>query len=145
MNQIFFNANDFWHGKAENLTVGINSKILDSNDQMRIRGEAAAGYQIVLVVSQVFHLFTCTTKRDSLLKHGIVSLAVGLAILLELALLLIFIYTPFFQTLLGITTPPSFVWGLGIATGLCILIFTEIRKFLLRHSSKNKCISLIEW
>jgi hypothetical protein len=49
------------------------------------------------------------------------------------------------QQLLGIQTPPHFVWFFGLATGLAILIFTEVRKYLLRNHSKSKCISLIEW
>jgi magnesium-transporting ATPase (P-type) len=136
---------DFWHGKAENITVGRGTKILDSKDQMRVRGQAAASYQICLVVSQVFHLFACTTRRVSLFKHGMISLAVFMAVSLELFLLLIFIYTPLFQTLLGIQTPPPFSWAFGILTGVVILIFTEFRKFILRQSAKNRCISFIEW
>lgn len=140
---MLFNANDFWHGKAENLTVG--SQIFDSNKQMRIRGQASAAYQICLVVSQVFHLFACTTRHISLFKHGIISLAVFFAITLEIVLLLIFIYTPFFQFLLGIQTPPPFVWMFGLSTGLIIVAFTEIRKLLIRTLPKNRFIKMIEW
>lgn len=143
LNQLFFNANDFWHGKAENLTVK-HGNVIDSTEQMRIRRSSSAAYQICLVISQVFHLFTCTTRRVSIFKHGIVSLPVFLAVCLEIVLLLLFVYVPFMQSMLGIQTPPSFVWGFGLATGTVILFFTEARKFLLRRK-KLKCISWIEW
>ncbi|CAD5220868.1 unnamed protein product [Bursaphelenchus okinawaensis] len=134
---LFFSHSDFWHGEAENLTTPLSDRIMTADQQMEVRGQAAAAYQITLVVAQVFHIFMCTTRRVSLFRHGLTSYAVFVAVFIEVSILCLLIYTPALRTLLGISVPPPFVWLFGPVVGVVLLVFTELRKYFIRHAEKN--------
>lgn len=142
---LFFSHTDAWHGKAENITLPLNQRVMTAQDQMRVRGEAAAAYQITLVLAQVFHLFMCTTKRVSLFRHGVTSWAVLGAVCLEVCILCLLIFTPLLNDFLGIAVPPRFVWAFGPAVGFLLLVFTELRKYALRHADKTAWFKALEF
>ncbi|CAD5228215.1 unnamed protein product [Bursaphelenchus xylophilus] len=142
---LLFSHTDFWHGEAENLTTPLSDVVMTADHQMEVRGQAAAAYQITLVMAQVFHIFMCTTRRVSLFRHGLTSYAVFLAVFIEVSILCLLIYTPALRHLLGISVPPRFVWAFGPAVGVVLLVFTEIRKYLIRHAEKNAWYKTFEF
>lgn len=142
---LLFAANDFWHDQAADLINEQTGVSYDASEQMRIRGEAAAAWQICLVVSQCFHLAMCTTRKVSLFQHRVTSWALVLAVAAELTLLCILVYTPPMQALLGISPPPPFVWAFGVGVGLILLVFTEYRKYVLRQPKRTFCTSILDW
>lgn len=52
LDDLLFTADNYWSQESGNLTTS-NGNVLTSTDQMYIKGQAAAAWQITLVVSQV--------------------------------------------------------------------------------------------
>lgn len=87
----------------------------------------------------------CTTKRVSMLRHGVTSYAVILAVCLEVSILCLIIYTQVLRDFLDIRVPPPFVWAFGPAVGIIMLVFTEVRKYLIRHGDKRAWYRALEF
>ncbi|CAD5221487.1 unnamed protein product [Bursaphelenchus okinawaensis] len=96
-----FSRTDFWHGDAENLTSPLTGEVLYAEHQLEVLGQASATYQATLVVAQVFHIFTCTTKRSSVLQR-LPSAALILTVAVEIGTLFVLFNIPYARELLGV-------------------------------------------
>ncbi|CAD5227107.1 unnamed protein product [Bursaphelenchus xylophilus] len=139
-----FSRTDFWHGEAENLTSPLTGVVLYAEHQMEVLGQASAAYQMTLVIAQVFHIFTCTTKRTSVFQR-MPSSALISTVFIEIAILFVLFYFQFTRELLGVSVPPLFSWIYGPAVGVVIVVFTEIRKYFIRNASKNEWYRKLEF
>lgn len=54
---LFFSHSDFWHGEATNMTNPTTGETMTADMQMEVRGQAAAAYQITLVMSQASNYY----------------------------------------------------------------------------------------
>ncbi|OZC05937.1 hypothetical protein X798_07085, partial [Onchocerca flexuosa] len=106
LTDLFFTADNYWCREAENYTIS-NGNVLTPSEQINIKGQAAAAWQITLVVSQVFHLYMCTTRGASFFRHPTANLVSIFAVVIEILLLNLFIYTPFAQFFLETQSPPN--------------------------------------
>ncbi|EJD74746.1 cation transporting ATPase [Loa loa] len=103
---LLFTADNYWCREAENFTIN-GGNVLTASEQMYIKGQAAAAWQITLVVSQVFHLYMCTTRGTSFFRHATTNLVSIFAVIIEILSLNLFIYTPFAQSFMETQSPPN--------------------------------------
>jgi sodium/potassium-transporting ATPase subunit alpha len=89
-----------------------------------------------IVVGQTANAFACRSDRVSLRRLGLGGnpvLLLGIGI--ELILLLVMVYAPAANSLLGTSPFPAWVWGPLILGALGLLLAEELRKFVVARSA----------
>ncbi|MEW6381934.1 MAG: HAD-IC family P-type ATPase [bacterium] len=91
-----------------------------------------------IVTVQIGNVFCCRTDRESIFKVGFFSnkLVLG-GIISEIALIFLFVYTPFFQNIFGLAPIGLKDWALLFTFGPVILLCEEGRKWLVRRRQKR--------
>jgi Ca2+-transporting ATPase len=116
----------YWaHGWRPGMTLAAGGPVYIMATTMCLAG---------IVAAQVGNVFCCRTERASIFKVGFFSNKLVLAgIATEIALILTFVYTPFFQKIFGLAPLDFKDWLLLLTFGPVILLLEEGRKRLLRR------------
>uniref|UniRef100_A0A915EHW1 Cation-transporting P-type ATPase C-terminal domain-containing protein n=1 Tax=Ditylenchus dipsaci TaxID=166011 RepID=A0A915EHW1_9BILA len=125
VSDLFLTSDSFWHLGAGNLTSS-SGQVFNSFQQVDIRVKANAAWHISLVCSQAAHLFTCTTRRVSLFRHGVRNWLLVVAVAFEIAFLLFLLFTPAMQSVI-------------------LLLVNEVRKYYIRRQPKHPIVKLFKW
>jgi len=135
---------DYWKPTSPDLVLS-SGRNLTADEQFQYYAEASAAWHITLVVSQSLHLWTCTTRRISLLKHGIRNWILLTAVGFELGTLFFVIFTPGIQDILTVRPPQWYIWLYPIAVGIVLLVTSEIRKYFIRKYPKHPVVRIFKW
>uniref|UniRef100_A0A1I7ZE95 Cation_ATPase_N domain-containing protein n=1 Tax=Steinernema glaseri TaxID=37863 RepID=A0A1I7ZE95_9BILA len=141
---LLLSSHHHWVQNSQNLTTS-RGLVFDSDSQLNIHRQASAAWHITLVISQVFHLWMCTTRRVSLFRNGFKNVVAVVAIIFEVLMLLFLVYTPGVQMWIGVSQPPTFVWAFPLVVGFVLLVFNEVRKFLIRRNTPSLLVRYIKW
>ena len=96
-----------------------------------------------IVTTQIGNVFCCRTDEESIFKVGLFSNKLVLwGIISEIALIFIFIYTPFFQHIFGLAPINLKDWALLFTFGPIILLMEEGRKWLLRRQRSKASVTV---
>uniref|UniRef100_A0A915B824 Cation-transporting P-type ATPase N-terminal domain-containing protein n=1 Tax=Parascaris univalens TaxID=6257 RepID=A0A915B824_PARUN len=122
-----------------------NDNVYNEALQVDIRNQAASAYYLTLVMSQAFHIWMCATRRTSFFRHGANNVVTVYAVIIETLLVIIFIYTPGIQFVMGASPPPYKVWFFSLGAGICLWIFNETRKYFIRNWPYNNIVRIFKW
>lgn len=91
----------------------------------------------VVVLSKIFYLFNIRTSQPVISKSFFSNPKAFVIILIMIVLQLILTYVPFMQSLFYTSGMSIIPWGISIASGIVILIITEIDKLLRLKTNKQ--------
>ncbi|EDV45277.2 sodium/potassium-transporting ATPase subunit alpha [Drosophila erecta] len=95
---------------------------------------ASTGFFVSIVVTQVFDLLICKTRRNSILQQGMSNHVLNFALVLEIIIACILCYVPVFEKTLRMYSIKFIWWIYALPFGLLIFIFDESRRFLIRRN-----------
>jgi len=143
---LLFTAEEFFNPlTSANFTAESTGIVLAPERQIEIKGQAAAAWQITLIICQCFHIFMCTTRRISFFQHGLHNFAMVIAIMIEVLLLNLFVFTPSMQHFMRIATPPAHIWFFAPVVGLYLVLFNEARKWVVRRRPNSRVARWLKW
>lgn len=141
---LFFSSQRYFkYNPVGNFTS--NDNVYNEALQVDIRNQAASAYYLTLVMSQAFHIWMCTTRRTSFFRHGANNVVTVYAVIIETLLVIIFIYTPGIQFVMGASPPPYKAWFFSLGAGICLWIFNETRKYFIRNWPYNNIVRIFKW
>jgi len=88
---------------------------------------------VSLVLIQFFNAYNCRSDRHSILRKPFANRWLNLAILWEMALLLLILYVPFFQEAFGTFSLSASDWALTTALAFSIVPVLEVMKWMARR------------
>eukprot|EP00835_Amoeboradix_gromovi_P005710 NODE_568_length_6607_cov_0.144130.p1 type:complete len:1059 gc:universal NODE_568_length_6607_cov_0.144130:5335-2159(-) len=95
--------------------------------------QACASYWLMIVVPQMFDLFTCKSMVNTVFTlNSFKNKSHFVAICWSMAVTNFLLYTPALMPVLQSNGPPAVVWVVGLVTGLVVLFVDTIRKQLLK-------------
>jgi Ca2+-transporting ATPase len=88
---------------------------------------------VSLVLIQFFNAYNCRSDRHSILRKPFANRWLNLAVLWEMALLLVILYVPFFQEAFGTFSLSASDWALTTALAFSIVPVLEVMKWMARR------------
>ncbi|XP_043657317.1 sodium/potassium-transporting ATPase subunit alpha isoform X1 [Drosophila teissieri] len=95
---------------------------------------ASTGFFVSIVVTQVFDLLICKTRRNSILQQGMGNHVLNFALVLEIIIACLLCYVPVFEKALRMYSIKFIWWIYAFPFGLLIFFFDESRRFLIRRN-----------
>jgi sodium/potassium-transporting ATPase subunit alpha len=121
-------------------------KTHDGPAQIRIHEQACGAWQITLIIGQIFNLISCTTRRVSIFKNGLLrNRCLAVSVVIELIILAIVLLVPGISDIVKLQPPPAFVWLIPFVFGVLLLVFNEVRKLFLRRGTNDRLLRMLRW
>ena len=117
------------------------------DEQVTILNQAAGAWYIILVSSQVLHIWMIKTRRMSLFQHAIFkNMVMNYGVIIEAALMMIFVAIPGLNTtLMRAQLPPGLAVLPIIYSFIALWGYNEGRKWYSRHHRKSLFTRLTFW
>ena len=146
MNDIAFTDDKFFEDDSPFLCTE-NGPCYNADEQIDILRQVTATWYMTLILSQAFHIWMCKTRRVSFFKHPILeNKAMVIGVIIELLLMLIFVFIPGLNTeVMSTDIPQWWCWLPGVICGLCICVFNELRKKAIRRKPHWALTRVLAW
>ncbi|KAJ0392625.1 hypothetical protein ATCC90586_010877 [Pythium insidiosum] len=136
LSDIFLTAEDHWQDDSPPLCTADQRTCFDGAAQVRLMNEACSSWYIGLVFCQFWHVWMCKTRRVSIFRHGISSNHTMIyGAIVAIALLVIFVYVPGLQSIMGAADVDYVPWLIALGAGLVIWTYSESLKAAARRST----------
>lgn len=127
------------------LTMEVNGEMTINIASRMMQSEALhfsqTTYLITIIIVQVGDLLICKTRLLSLIEQGMNNTAMNSALLFELMLSCALLYIPFLNDILRTRPLSFFSWLIGIPFMIVIVLYDELRKYLIRKTSTVSMIA----
>jgi sodium/potassium-transporting ATPase subunit alpha len=136
----------YWSLGSDDLDLGDGRGILSDEEQVAILGQAQAAWFVTLVMSQFWHIWMNKTARVSLVHSNLFSNRfMNMSVVLEVALLLIIVYVPFVQQVVGTRDAGWAAWlphliSLVLLAAASELFKARARRALDREACQSKTL-----
>lgn len=110
---------------------------------MILLSKAQTAYFVSIVMAQISNLIMRKTHKSSIFCTPLRNKHTAIAILVEIILVILFIFTPGINSVVGMTQFPSSSLWIPIATMLTIVLYEEARKLILRKNPQSKLHSAL--
>ena len=140
-----FAADTYFSANSPDLVVP-NGTVYTASEQLQILSLAQSAYWLTLVMSQFWHVWMARCRQESAFqgfKRQNYNLYFGVTI--EVALVLIFVYVPFIQYILGTTYVTGLYWVFNLLFLVTALPFTEITKHIARRDPTGWVARSLRW
>ena len=107
--------------------------------------EAETAYYSTIVMSQFAHIWFCRTRQKSVFSHGFRNAVCNYGVVIELAILIILIYIPAFQSPFSTMNQEGKFWTPWIGSLICLFLLNEVRKYWTRKHPKGKVAKWLLW
>ncbi|KAH8418895.1 hypothetical protein KR009_002243 [Drosophila setifemur] len=95
---------------------------------------AGTGFFVSIVVTQMFDLLICKTRRNSILKQRMGNHVLNFALIVEIIIACLLCYVPIFEKTLRMYSVKFIWWLYAVPFGLLLFFFDEGRRFLIRKN-----------
>jgi sodium/potassium-transporting ATPase subunit alpha len=134
-----------WMANATSIT-GIDLTLINADEQVRILSIAQSVFFTVLVVSQLWHVWFCKTRRLSVFEHPTLSNVVtDVGVVFSLALLCFIVYVPYVQAFFFTSNVDSIYWAYTLISLASFFAFNELRRLLVRTRPRWIISKALTW
>ncbi len=137
---LIVSADEFFRDDSTGVYCTSGNLCFSADEQRRIAAEGASCWYIVLVTSQAFHIWTAKVRRVSIFEHGVSNITTVMGVGAEAAILVIMVYTPGVQGVVGTASVSWMPWVVAGITGIILFGTNEIRK---QVCARNKFLAKI--
>ena len=123
-----------------------NQVCWDTNAQDNILRESQTAYYAIVVWAQVFHIWLCKTRNESIFRHGLLRNEVTIwAVALEICVILLIILPPSSNQIFFTRPFPPQFWPIIFIAPLLLLIWQEGRKWYVRRYPNSFIAKKVHW
>jgi sodium/potassium-transporting ATPase subunit alpha len=119
--------------RADNCVIYSGDRVITLQQQRDWLNAAQTAYWATLTGSQVIHIFLNKTRRVSVFSHGLTSNPTMIyGVIIEIALIVLLIYVPFLQDIIGLIDFPGQFWAIVLIPWLLLFLINEPKKWYAR-------------